>query len=63
MQELMFREECSHQFQEARMISGSSSNVSPNREKKSWPQRSGGSFEELWFLPNMESKVALGNGK
>jgi hypothetical protein len=33
MQELMFREECSNQFQEARMIL-ESSDVSPNNEKK-----------------------------
>jgi hypothetical protein len=54
MQGLMFKEKFSHQFQEARMNLGSS-DVSPNTEKKSWPQRSGGSFEEQWFQGAMVS--------
>jgi hypothetical protein len=46
------------------MILGSS-DVSPpiGREKKAGLKGVKVVFKELWFLPNMESKVTLGNGK
>jgi hypothetical protein len=45
------------------MILGSN-DVSPNRErKKAGLKGVKVVFNELWFLPNMESKVTLGNGK